>query len=313
MRAPERRAGTWIALALLVAAADHAGAAPFYGGKAQGWFWYQANPPAPPPPTPPPPEPPAPPSPPPPVGPPPLSAKWFRDNLDRYRDRALDAPTPQNVAVYYTLQRIALDKSSRFAQVAARVVQGDPQLDEVTRRPTATFGANLANRQAGADREAALGQLAQTHSVWFFFRSDCPYCEAQAPLLERLRERYGFAVLAISLDGKPLPSGRFPAFAPDAGQGRALGVKSTPALFLVRPAPPAFAPVAQGLLSLAQLQERLVLAAVAAGWIAPDAAPATPPLATDTLSDAQGFAGDLPVDPDALLATLRALVDDTSH
>jgi conjugal transfer pilus assembly protein TraF len=197
--------------------------------------------------------------------------------------------------------------------MAERVVQADPYLDEITQRPTATFGANLANRQAGVGRDAVLERLARTAAVWFFFRSDCPYCEAQAPLLDILSKRYGFEVLPISLDGKPLPSGLFPTFQRDAGQGRALGVRSTPALFLVRPERPAFAPVAQGLLSLAQLQERVVLAAVSAGWISEAEMAKTLPVATSPLNDPNAFSGDVPDDPEALLARLRALVNDPSE
>jgi conjugal transfer pilus assembly protein TraF len=320
MRARPSRAGALLGVGLLVVPAVQAGPANFYGGKAQGWFWYQYSPPPPieeSDPAPPPESPPAPTAPAPqaetPAGPPALSAQWFRENLDRYRDIALDHPTPQNVAVYYYLQRIALDKSSKFAQVAERVVQGDPSLDEITQRPTATFGANLANRQAGVGRDALLESLARTASVWFFFRSDCPYCEAQAPLLEILSKRYGFAVLPISLDGKPLPSGLFPTFQRDVGQGRALGVMSTPALFLVRPEIPAFAPVAQGLLSLAQLQERVVLAAVTAGWISEAEMAKTRPVATSPLSNPNAFFGDVPDDPEAVLTRLRALVNDPSE
>jgi len=320
MHAPGKRTGALVGLGLLVAGSGPASPANFYGDKAQGWFWYQYSPPPLPPPSAPAPEPappsaPAAPEPPAaPAEPPALSAKWFREHLEHYRDLAIDHPTAQNVAVYYYLQRITLDKSSTFAKVAARVVQGDPALDEITHRPTATFGANLANQQASVGREAVLERLARTVSVWFFFRSDCPYCEAQAPLLDLLRTRYGFDVLPIALDGKPLPSGLFPTFQTDGGQGQALGVRSTPAMFLVRPdASPALAPVAQGLLSLAQLQERFVLAAATAGWISEAEVTQTLPVVTHPLHDPTTVSGELPDDPAALLARLRALVNAKSE
>lgn len=242
----------------------------------------------------------------------PLSAAWIRAHLDRYRDRAIDDPTPENVAAFFYLQRVVLDKSSTFAKVAARVVQGNPDLDEITQRPTATFGANLANKTAGDARDAVLGRIARLAVVWFFFRSDCPYCEAQAPLLDLMSQRYGFSVLPISLDGQPLPSGVFPNFRADGGQGRALGVRATPTMFLVRPDPdgPQVAPVAQGLLSLAQLQERFVTAAVTAGWITEADATPTRAVTTEVSAAALTRAGELPDDPAALVARLRALIHD---
>ena len=240
-------------------------------------------------------------------GPAPLSAHWFREHLDTYRDRAIDDPSPENVAVYLHLQRIAMDKSSRFARVSERVVQGDPVLDEITRRPTANFGANLADKQASAAGDALLERLAGDTALWFFFRSDCPYCDAQAPLLEALAQRYGFAVLAVSLDGAGLADGTFPAFDIDRGQAEALGVISTPAMFLARPDQGAVAPIAQGLLSLAQLRDRIVLAAVQAGWVTEAEANRIRSGPADARSAAATLAA-LPEDPSALLEALRATV-----
>jgi conjugal transfer pilus assembly protein TraF len=155
-------------------------AAGFYFREAEGWFWYQREPEPEPAPEAPPSPPPAPStaSTPPPVadttpdGPKPLSARWIRERIGAYRDAAIDQPTPENVALYLYLQRVALDKSSRFAAATQRAVQLDPFLDEITQRPTATFAANLTNRQAGEHRDALLRQIAATAGVLFFFRSD---------------------------------------------------------------------------------------------------------------------------------------------
>ena len=146
----------------------------------------------------------------------------------------------------------------------------------------------------------------------FFFRSDCPYCEAQAPLLQQLAARYGFAVLPVSLDGAPLPGGAFPQFRQDQGQAQALGVVSTPALFLARP-PDAMVPLAQGLLSLAQLQERVIGAAVEAGWISEREYSRTRPVTADLTLDARELPAALPEDPEALLGVLRALARTPIH
>jgi conjugal transfer pilus assembly protein TraF len=300
---------TLVCLSLLLP--SQADAAGFYFREQEGWFWYEREPEQPPAPEPPPPpEPTAPPQSPlaetAPEGPKPLSAQWLREHLGAYRDAAIDAPTPENVALYLYLQRVALDKSSRFAAATQRAVQRDPYLDENTQRPTATFAANLTNRQAGEQRDAALARIAERAGVLFFFRSDCPYFEAQAPLLRLLEDRFGFAVLPVSLDGAPLPGGEFPEFRQDRGQAEALGVVSTPALFLVRP-PDAVVPLAQGLLSFAQLEERIVLAAAESGWIGPDEHSRTRPVTADLTLDAGALPAALPDDPGALLAALRAL------
>jgi conjugal transfer pilus assembly protein TraF len=170
------------------------------------------------------------------------------------------------VAAYYYLQRVMLDKAHRFTDVARQVVMADPNLDENRRRPIGTFAANEANRLAGLASEQALSVIAQQAGLLFFFRSDCPYCHLQAPLLKLLEQRFGFTVVAVSLDGRPMPGDLYLDFRTDQGQAQVLGVQSTPALFLMKP-PDVVLPLSQGALSLDDLTARLLTAAHGAGWI----------------------------------------------
>ncbi len=198
-----------------------------------------------------------------------------------------------------------MDKASRFAAATQRAVQLDPFLDEITQRPIANFAANLVNAQTAKQRAALLAEASPRQAgVLFFFRSDCPYCEAQAPLLTTLGDRHGFSVLAVSLDGAPLPNGLFPAYRRDAGQAQALGVVSTPALFLARP-PDRVVPLAQGLLSLSQLEERLITAALEAGWITDAEFTLTRPVVADLQLDPRGLSLPAGEAPAALLQALR--------
>jgi hypothetical protein len=154
-----------------------------------------------------------------PTGPAPLSAAWLRANLERYRDSAIDDPSPRNVALYLYLQRLAIDKAERFAEATQRAVWSDPLLDETTRRPLATFAANLVNREAAptARRPDRDGQGRRTL--------------VPVPLRLSLLRGTGAAaggadvratasVQAVSLDGRPLPGGFFPDFRHRRGPGR---------------------------------------------------------------------------------------------
>ncbi len=196
----------------------------------------------------------------------PLSAAWFRKNLEHYRDQAIDDPSPENVAAYYYLQRVMMDKAHRFTDVARQVVMSDPMLDENQRRPIATFAANETNRLAGIASEQVLASLARQAGILFFFRSDCPYCHIQAPLLAVLEKRFGFKVYAVSLDGKPMPGNLYLDFHTDRGQANFLGVASTPAMFLMKP-PDELLSLSQGALSLDDLTGRILVAAHESGWI----------------------------------------------
>lgn len=170
------------------------GSESFYRGKAEGWFWYKDPPegepelevkaPLPPPPPPAPMqkmEPPAAPAAAP--GPELFSVAWIRDNLPKYRDRAIDNPTDANVQAYYYLQRVMMDKSSKFSERSSQVIMRDPFLDEDSRRPVATYAANALNREVSNNRDKVLKGLANKVGLFFFFKGNCVLCAEQAAVL----------------------------------------------------------------------------------------------------------------------------------
>ncbi len=244
----------------------------------------------------------------------PLSAAWLAARLPHYLNAALDDPSPENVSAYLYLQRYTLDKSMRFADAAELAVMTDPFLDENTRRPIATFGAQARTRAALDALEMTLISLAQEVGVYFFYRSDCPYCAAQAPILQSLEANYGLRVMAVSLDGRPLPGNPFPDYVSDGGQAGYLNVVATPALFLVKPEPHReVVQLSQGLLSLSEFEDRLIKLAHEAGWIDDTEFERTQPydnvlLAAEAGADQPSAA--MLEDPAQLIAFLRTRIAD---
>jgi conjugal transfer pilus assembly protein TraF len=201
-----------------------------------------------------------------PAQPEPLSSAWLKQNLEKYLNKAIDEPSQENVAAFYYLQRVMMDKAERFTHAARYVVMSDPQLDESVRRPISTFAVNEANHQASVAADQALKAIAAKAGILFFFRSDCRYCHVQAPILAMLERSYGFKIYPVSLDGLPMPNGLFNQFKIDQGQAALLGVEQTPALFLMKP-PKQIVPLSQGVLSLEEATSRILLAAKEAGWL----------------------------------------------
>lgn len=198
----------------------------------------------------------------------PLSAEWFRKNMEKYRDKAIDEPTTQNVSAYMYLQRVMLDKAEKFTNVSQQVVMSDPVLDENSRRPIATFGAFAMDDMATQGTEKAAKKLAETAGLWFFYSSTCSFCVNEAGVLKGLMNAYGFKVLPIALDGLPLPGADFPNFTIDRGQAKKLGVETTPALFLVKPGENGEAiQLGQGLLSGDEIVKRAIALGHQNGWL----------------------------------------------
>lgn len=289
-----------VLITLLCSGFAVAGDNPHWGSRPDGWHFYKD------------PAQPADPAPKPPASaaapidePAALTAAWFRENLQRYQDAAIDNPTDENVALYAYLQRLAMDKSERFAQAMGRAVLQDPELDETARRAI-TGPQKLALAAATrAAREETLAALGQQVGIWYFFASTCPYCVRQSPSLERMTARYGLSVLPVSLDGDPLPDGSYPEYAINDGQAELHNVKVTPTLLLVRP-PEEVVLLSEGLRSDQEIEDRLLSIAHQRGWIDEATyARATRGTAPSFLSDTFTADVEVPTDPASLLAALR--------
>ena len=175
----------------------------FLGRGGDGWFWYESLPAPPPPPEP------APPPPPgggsaaaEPIGPAPLTAAWFRLELERFRDQAIDQPTPENVRAYLYLQKVMLDKADAFARTSQQVASADPYLDAITERPLSPFAANATSAEATARRGEVLRELATSTGLLFVVDGKCGVCVRAADVLLSAQRQYGFTLLTVSLDGK---------------------------------------------------------------------------------------------------------------
>lgn len=249
----------------------------FYNSGAEGWYWYQD--PVPEPevvlPEEVPVEPPKPevkPEPEPVAqeaakeGPAPFTLKWVQQMLPKYQEIAWDNPTPENVQAYFIVQRFAIDRANKFSDVAQQVVIGNVLLDETMNRPLSTFARPLVDRQTVQKSEELMHKIAQKAGIFFFFKSDCQYCEAQAPLVAQVAKEYDFDILPVSLDGGQLQTQQFENVRINSGQAEALGVQATPAMFLMNEEGK-FTAIGQSLISYPELKRRIILVAHREGWI----------------------------------------------
>ncbi|MFM9916907.1 MAG: conjugal transfer protein TraF, partial [Rhizobacter sp.] len=112
-------------------------------------------------------------------------------------------------------------------------------------------------QQQMSQRTENIGTLGRDHVLFFFFRGDCPYCHAFAPTLGAFEARYGIKVVAISIDGGAMPG--FPDARRDNGIATTLKVSQVPAVYLAQPFTGKITPIGFGVLSEAQLLERIAI------------------------------------------------------
>ena len=225
----------------------------YYRGHERGWFWYE---------DPPPPSKDA-------VPAPPRSAaaakapedavmvrfEAYKQAIEKARVVAFFEPSPQNLKHYAALQTDLVKRSSEAADVWQRVIWANPQYDFTQERPVTRQGLNAYEEKANKAKIATFERLAATGVLYFFFRSDCPYCHEFAPTLANFSRATGIRVFPVSLDGKGLPD--FPRPYVDNGIAGTLGVKSWPALFIGEPSKGVITPVGFGVTSEPELPHRL--------------------------------------------------------
>ena len=195
----------------------------------------------------------------------PFSLAWVKAMLPKYMETAWNNPTKENVEAYFLIQRFAMDRANAFADMAQKVVVGNMALDETVRRPTSSPGATAADLQYSANVHKYIKKIGEHAGLWFFYKSTCRFCEAQAPILGYL-ESEGISVMAISMDGGKLRSRQFANTYLDQGHAAQLGVTATPAMYLVSE-DGKFDALGMSVLTLDDLRSRILLVGARNGWI----------------------------------------------
>ena len=174
-------------------------------------------------------------------------------------------PTEENMRRFLSAWHEVRKRSSDFADIGRTVAWANPQFSRALDggRPTNPVAMRVHDQEKEAVAETRVASLAQTHGIFFVFRSDCKYCHAFAPILQEFQKKHGFKVLPISLDGRGLPE--YPDAKQDNGMVARLiadmhlkpGEFRTPFTALVRPEKRELMPLGFGLMSADELVDRI--------------------------------------------------------
>lgn len=193
-----------------------------------------------------------------------VELEQLRQAVEELRLIAVMRPTEANVRRYMELESKVVARASLFADVAQRVAWSNPELDPTLQgRPVNAVALEVFEKQQLGNRSASIAHLGKDHVLLFVFRSDCPYCHAMAPILDAFRARHGIQVVGISVDGGVLPG--FADARRDNGIATTLRVTQVPAVFLAQPFTGRITPIGFGVLSEAQLLERISMLGTGTG------------------------------------------------
>lgn len=179
----------------------------------------------------------------------------FKKEISRVKAQALMEPTYENIKAYMVIQKEMMDKASRFAGKWKEVLYTTPELDYTVKHPTSQAARHVYLDLEKQQMDKAIQGLSKTHGLFFFYSGACAYCHKFAPIVKAFADKYGWEVLAISIDGAGLPE--FPNFKPDNGTAQALGVKVLPSLVAVEPSTGQVIPLSYGFSTHDQIEDRI--------------------------------------------------------
>jgi conjugal transfer pilus assembly protein TraF len=222
--------------------------AAFFEQSAEGWHWYQDPPII---------EPSKEPAPTvaPKITNPTELVKAYRQELEKKLHLAWVAPTPKNVQDYQEMQRDLMQRSENFSKTWMQVVYQNPHLDHTLVAPVNQKARHIYLDQEKNRTAGLIQSLKEKYGLFFFFSGQCEYCHQFAPIVQQFANKYGWQVIAISVDGGVVPG--FKEILPDNGLVAKWKVSVLPALFAVDPKTEHVLPIAYGLTALDQMEERI--------------------------------------------------------
>jgi len=180
-----------------------------------------------------------------------------RKALEQKLHVAILEPTRENITSYLLAQRALMDQSQRFSEEWKKVVMAIPALDETLIHPVDQNARRIYYDERNKDLSQRIKALARDYGLFFFFRENCPYCHSFAPIVKRFSQKYGWSVLAISMDGGILPE--FFEAKRDNGISKLLQVSHVPALIAFHPKTKQLIPLAYGMVSESEIEARIDL------------------------------------------------------
>ncbi len=193
----------------------------------------------------------------------------FQKSLEDAGKIATINPTDRNMLRWMELLAESRRKAAVFTDSGLRVAALNPSVDDryngMNMRPATPAATAAWDAEDRRLQQSRFEALSRTHGIFFFFKSDCPYCHAYAPLLKRFAQKYGLTVMAVSMDGGPIAE--FPDARVNNGiAGRVvdqLGIPReqfvVPFTVLARPSTQEVLPLGFGVMNETELTERLDL------------------------------------------------------
>ncbi|MGN1394047.1 MAG: conjugal transfer protein TraF, partial [Succinivibrionaceae bacterium] len=128
------------------------------------------------------------------------SAQELKELIPKALEYALDNPEPKFVLQYFYLQKLALDKSEKFAQVSKSIPLLDASYDEMSKREYNRDAMFIVNNEKLQSNLKNINEFSDKFGIIFVYKGNCQYCRLAIPQVQFLKS-LGFKIIGISIDG----------------------------------------------------------------------------------------------------------------
>lgn len=173
-----------------------------------------------------------------------MPVKDFSKLFEDVQDYALTYRTLENFDTYARLRQVMFQRSAEFMNVGTLWGQLHPEATDEDWFPTSGFGQEAYQAQTAAIRSSYIRDNRENFGLLYFYRETCGFCQKQTPIIRYFEDMSGWKVKAVDADRIPEAVARF-------------NVKSVPMLVLVERETERWLPVASGLMTYEELEERL--------------------------------------------------------
>lgn len=179
----------------------------------------------------------------------------LQKELEAKRALAVLYPTPENVKTYIAAQQQVIERSALFTDVWRRVLWQSPELGFDIKDPMNNSAIMVKKQERDRKEQQTMIEIAKEWGLFFFFRSDCPFCKHMVPTLQWIMRNYDMTILPVSLDGSTIEG--LPPAVRNNGIAERLGVDVVPLYVLGNVKTGKLIIVGSGVLSLHEIVGRI--------------------------------------------------------
>lgn len=169
----------------------------------------------------------------------------FQQLLNGLQKKAVQTPDEQNIMEYLTMQDLARRKALAYTNATMYVTQKYGELFNVNQvYPLAGPGINARVQIQQQEISETINQAGENHALLFFISPGCGFCEQQSHILGYFVDKYGWQIKSVDINAAPNAANRF-------------NITTAPTLLLIKKGQDDYMTVANGVISLTELERKL--------------------------------------------------------